>query len=166
VTYEWGTDGKKISLAVIILIAVSLAIPCLVTVGSSANQLTVSLSASGDTQNMKAGDNATFTATVSGGQQPYHYQWVYFQSGGSPNPVEDDTNVFVFTADSYHTGTFTVTITVTDSLDNTAFDSFTPITVVPEFTALLIVFLFLMATLLMVFIRRAHIHISSRTTVS
>lgn len=108
------------------------------------NQLTVSLSVSGNTQNMKAGDNATFTAIVSGGQQPYLYQWTYFRNGSSPNPVIDDTNVFVFTADSWHTGTFTVTVTVHDSLGNVAFDSYTPITVIPEYTNVSIILLSLL----------------------
>jgi hypothetical protein len=98
-----------------------------------ASSLTVSLSVTGNTQNMHPGDNLTFTANVSGGQSPYSYRWAYFSSGGSPNPVPDDTNVFVFTADSWHTGTFTVTVTVHDYLGADAFDSYTPITVVPEY---------------------------------
>jgi len=95
--------------------------------------LTVSLSVSGNTHNMQPGDNLTFTANVSGGQPPFSYEWAYFSSNGSPTPVADDSNVFVFTADSWHTGNFTVQVTVTDNLGADAFDSYKSITVVPEY---------------------------------
>ena len=98
-----------------------------------ASSLTVSLSVSGNTRNIQPGDNLTFTANVNGGQPPYSYQWAYYSSNGSPTPVADDTNVFVFTADSWHTGNFTVQVTVYDHSGANAFDSYTPITVIPEY---------------------------------
>jgi hypothetical protein len=114
--------------------------------------LTVSLSVSGDTQDMHAGDNVTFTANVDGGQSPYTYTWTYYRAGDSPNPVVDNTNVFVFTADSWHTGTFTVTVTVNDYFGAEAFDSYTPITVIPEYTnvSVILLSLFLVSVTLIV----------------
>jgi len=86
----------------------------LISVSLTQSKLSVSLTASNG-RNVRSGDNVYFTATVSGGFQPYNYKWDF----GDKSTSTDEFPSHVYNA----TGKFTVSLTVTDDKGNTAVDT-------------------------------------------
>jgi len=86
----------------------------LISVSLTQSKLNVSLTASNG-RNVRSGDNVYFTATISGGFQPYNYKWDF----GDKSASTDEFPSHVYNA----TGKFTVSLTVTDDKGNTAVDT-------------------------------------------
>ena len=86
----------------------------LISVSLTQSKLSVSLTASNGS-NVRSGDNVYFSATVSGGFQPYNYKWDF----GDKSTSTDEFPSHVYNA----TGKFTVSLTVTDDKGNTATDT-------------------------------------------
>ena len=86
----------------------------LISVSLTQSKLSVSLTASNG-RNVRSGDNVYFTATVSGGFQPYNYKWDF----GDKSTATDEFPSHVYNA----TGKFSVSLTVTDDKGNTAVDT-------------------------------------------
>ena len=81
--------------------------------GSGPDQLRCSVSA--DPREILQGETVDFTATVSGGIQPYTYLWGFGDGVGASTEAAPSY--------TYGTpGTYTVTLTVTDTADETAAD--------------------------------------------
>ena len=112
---------------------------------------------------MDAGQSQQFTSTVSGGTSPYTYQW--YLNGV---PVSGATsNSWTFTSTS--SGSYTVYLNVTDSVDVNATSPASNITVslpvIPEFQRpLFFLSLFMMTTLMAAFVlkRKRNVRIKPR----
>src|SRR5467141_532076 len=70
-----------------------------------------------------SGQTVTFTGTASGGTNPYSYSWNLGGTSKTGNPVSQ----------SFTSGTYTISLTVTDSASQTAISS-QPLTVLPAST--------------------------------
>ena len=86
----------------------------LISVSLTQSKLTVNLTASNG-RVVRSGDNVYFTATISGGFEPYNYKWDF----GDKTTNTDETPSHVYNS----TGKFTVSLTVTDDKGNTATDT-------------------------------------------
>ena len=86
----------------------------LISVSLTQSKLSVNLTASNG-RNVRSGDNVYFTATVSGGFDPYNYKWDF----GDKSTSTDETPSHAYNS----TGKFTVSLTVTDDKGNTATDT-------------------------------------------
>ena len=86
----------------------------LISVSLTQSKLSVNLTASNG-RNVRSGDNVYFTATISGGFEPYNYKWDF----GDKSTSTDETPSHVYNS----TGKFTVSLTVTDDKGNTATDT-------------------------------------------
>ncbi len=83
------------------------------------NDLTVNItSPSGDTT-ISVGQSVDFESSASNGSSPYTYQWDF--GCGATNSTEQNPGSIIFST----AGTYTVTLTVTDSTGNTAESSVT-----------------------------------------
>jgi PKD repeat protein len=89
-----------------------------VTVQSSSSALTVSITSPSGAVEINAGQSVNFQSTVSNGTSPYTYLWVF--GGGVTNRTVQDPGSIIFSSTP---GTYTVTLTVTDSSGATAQDS-------------------------------------------
>jgi len=86
----------------------------LISVSLTQSKLSVSLTASNG-RNVRSGDNVYFTATVSGGFEPYNYKWDF----GDKSTSTEEMPVHSYNS----SGIFTVSLTVTDDKGNTATDT-------------------------------------------
>ena len=86
----------------------------LISVSLTQSKLSVNLTASNG-RNVRSGDNVYFTATVSGGFEPYNYKWDF----GDKSTSTDEAPVHAYNS----TGKFSVSLTVTDDKGNTAIDT-------------------------------------------
>jgi PKD repeat protein len=86
----------------------------LISVSLTQSKLTVNLTASNG-RVVRSGDNVYFTATISGGFEPYNYKWDF----GDKSSSTEETPVHSYNS----SGKFTVSLTVTDDKGNTATDT-------------------------------------------
>jgi len=86
----------------------------LISVSLTQSKLSVDLTASNG-RNVRSGDNVYFTATISGGFEPYNYKWDF----GDKSTSTDEVPSHVYNS----TGKFTVSLTVTDDKGNAATDT-------------------------------------------
>jgi chitodextrinase len=86
----------------------------LISVSLTQSKLSVDLTASNG-RNVRSGDNVYFTATISGGFEPYNYKWDF----GDKSTSTDEVPPHVYNS----TGKFTVSLTVTDDKGNAATDT-------------------------------------------
>lgn len=73
-----------------------------------------------DDQAISVSDSVSFSATVTGGEQPFTYSWDFDGDGTTDSTVEDPGDRIYDTA-----GTFTVTCTATDGAGNIVSDTVT-----------------------------------------
>ena len=86
----------------------------LISVSLTQSKLTVNLTASNG-RVVRSGDNVYFTATISGGFEPYNYKWDF----GDKSTSTEEMPVHSYNS----SGKFTVSLTVTDDKGNTATDT-------------------------------------------